>query len=540
MRLLLALVLALLAATAWAAEAQPREQAVVKMWNRPVAVFRAPFLGVLPAERARRTEDVLHDLLARGGPGEVTVQPAPQGSLLMVDGTMALILTPQDADALRGESLDDATRATAAALTRVISETREARDRTRLARAVAFAGAATLAYLLLGAGVVWLRRRLYEHTLAWGTGADGHAGAVRRTIWESKRFQGLVQWLLRVASWVLLAAFTYQWLVFVLLQFPRTRAAGEQLGGWVLDLGSRIGDGVLASLPDLVLAVFIFALARAAIGILGPVFDRAEQGQGQFGWLDRDLARPTRRLVSLGIWLFAIVMAYPYLPGSQSEAFKGMSVLVGAMITLGASSLVSHAASGLILMYSRTLRAGEYVRINETEGTVMDMGTFTTRVRTGLGEELTLPNALVMGSVICNYSRAVQGKGYIIDTGVTIGYDTPWRQVEAILLEAARRTPGLLADPPPRVLQRALGDFYVDYRLLAQAVPETPRARAETLHLLHANILDVFNEQGVQIMSPHYERDPLQPKVVPPGHPYAGRTPGRAVREAAPAAQLDR
>src|SRR5205085_7725463 len=138
----------------------------------------------------------------------------------------------------------------------------------------------------------------------------------------------------------------------------------------------------------------------AATLVLRPVFERAEQAGDQFGWLDRDLARPTRRLVDLGIWLFAVVMAYPYLPGSQSEAFKGMSVLVGLMITLGGSSLVNQAASGLILMYSRTLRVGEYVRIGGNEGTVVDMHTFTTRIRNGLGEELTLPNALVMGSVI--------------------------------------------------------------------------------------------------------------------------------------------
>jgi len=191
------------------------------------------------------------------------------------------------------------------------------------------------------------------------------------------------------------------------------------------------------------------------------------------------------------------------------------------MITLGGSNLVGQAASGLILMYSRTLRVGEYVRIGDTEGTVMELGTFTTRIRTGVGEEITLPNAMVMGNATCNYSRTVKGAGYIIDTNVTIGYDTPWREVEAILLEATRRTPGVLSDPPVTVLQRGLNDFYVDYRLFAQAVPETPRARAMTLHLLHANILDVFNEHGVQIMSPHYMGDPPQEKVVAPNHPYA-------------------
>ena len=140
---------------------------------------------------------------------------------------------------------------------------------------------------------------------------------------------------------------------------------------------------------------------------------------------------------------------------------------------------------------------------------------FTTTIRTGLGEVLTLPNSMITGSVTKNYSRIVQGPGYVVDTVVTIGYDTPWRQVEAMLLEAARRTDGVLQTPMPQVFQTALSDFYPEYRLVAQAIPSEPRPRAQLLSLLHANIQDVFNEYGVQIMSPHYLGDPEQPKWVP-------------------------
>jgi small-conductance mechanosensitive channel len=166
-------------------------------------------------------------------------------------------------------------------------------------------------------------------------------------------------------------------------------------------------------------------------------------------------------------------------------------------------------------MYSRTLRTGEYVRIDSHEGTVTELGAFTAKIRTGLGEELTLPNSMVLGTVTKNYSRAVIGRGYIVDTTVTIGYDTPWRQVEAMLVEAARRTPGVLEKPMPRVFQTALSDFYPEYRLVCQAVPSEPRPRAEVLNTLHANIQDVFNEHGVQIMSPHYLGDPQDAKIVP-------------------------
>jgi small-conductance mechanosensitive channel len=147
---------------------------------------------------------------------------------------------------------------------------------------------------------------------------------------------------------------------------------------------------------------------------------------------------------------------------------------------------------------------------------VAELGMFATRIRTGLGEELSLPNSLILGSVTRNYSRAVHGPGFILDTSVTIGYDTPWREVHNMLLEAARRTPGVLERPAPRVFQTALTDFYPEYRLVCQAIPSEPRPRAEVLDALHANIQDVFAEFGVQIMSPHYRADPVQAKVPPP------------------------
>ena len=269
------------------------------------------------------------------------------------------------------------------------------------------------------------------------------------------------------------------------------------------------------------LAATIFLMARLSANFSGRLLTRLSYAKTERAWLNSETLPTTRRLVACAIWLFALAMAYPYLPGAQTDAFKGLSVLLGLMVSLGASSIVGQGAAGLILTYTRTIRPGEYVRIGEHEGTVVQMGMFTTRIRTGLGEELTLPNSMITASVTKNYSRAVQGPGYIIDTTVTIGYDTPWRQVEAMLTEAARRTAGILMDPSPVVFQTGLSDYYPEYRLVAQAVPERPRPRAEVLSQLHANIQDVFNEYGVQIMSPHYMADPVDAKVVPPDNWFA-------------------
>ncbi len=326
---------------------------------------------------------------------------------------------------------------------------------------------------------------------------------------------GFARLIVRIIFYTIALLITYEWLGFVLGRFPFTRAWGEQLNAFLTRTTFDLLTAIAQSIPELLIVAVIFVLARAVTGLMRNFFDGVYSGRIRVGWLDADSARPTRRLANIVVWVFALAMAYPYIPGSGTEAFKGLSVLLGLMVSIGASGIVGQAASGLILMYTRTFRPGEYVRIGEHEGTIVEMGMFTTRIRTGLGEELTVPNSYALGMVAKNYSRTVKGVGFILDTTVTIGYDAPWRQVEAMLIEAAHRTPGVLSTPSPHVFQTALSDFYVEYRLVCQAVPSDPRPRADVLSSLHANVQDVFNENGVQIMSPHYLGDPAQAKVVP-------------------------
>jgi small-conductance mechanosensitive channel len=307
------------------------------------------------------------------------------------------------------------------------------------------------------------------------------------------------------------------WFTFVLRQFAYTRPWGERATDWLLEVLGRFAQSAVGAVPGLLTALLIFALARLATRANTVFMDRVARGELELSWLDIDTAGPTRRLSNALVWLFALAMAYPYLPGAGSDAFKGVTVLAGLMLSLGASGVVGQAVSGLSLMYSRALRPGEYVRIGETEGTVQSLGMFATRIHTGMGEEVSLPNAVIFGQPVRNFSRLVQGGRFVLNTVVTIGYATPWRQVHALLLEGARRTVGVSRDPPPYVVQTALSDFYVEYRLCAQGDDSAPQRRAEALSALHANILDAFNEAGVQIMSPHYIADPPQPQVVPAG-----------------------
>lgn len=489
--------------------------APVMVLNRQITAFRASFMGTQPADRARRAQLVINEMLARVGPGAVTVRKELQGRVLMVDGEMVFFLTADDVNLDERETLEQAANHAKHQLEQVINETRESRDGSRLLHGALATLVATAVFV--GLVLLVLRGRNLAGAKLAGLmrTKDVRLEIAGTQLLQRDKLLAFLRLALRLASWVLLALLSYQWLSYVLSQFPYTRPWGEQLSGYLLHVAERIAVGILHALPDLFVALVIFAIARTSINIMSPVFDRIERGEVSMGWLDRDTVRASRRIISIAIWLFALVMAYPYLPGSGSEAFKGMSVLLGLMISLGASSIVGQGASGMILMFSRTIRVGEFVRIADHEGTVMELGMFTTRIRTGLGEELSMPNSLVLGTVTKNYSRAVKGLGFIVDTTVTIGYDTPWRQVEAMLEEAARRTPGVLASPAPQVFQTALSDFYPEYRLVCQAVPSEPRPRAVVLSNLHANIQDVFNEYGVQIMSPHYLADPEQAKFVP-------------------------
>ena len=506
-------------AAAPAVAAAPREAppsgSTLRVFNRPVFTFRASAYGVPPSERAKRVNARIMALLERAPEGQVTVESEGTGNAVKIDGSIAFIVTEGDVDAAYGESVATATAAAVERLTLAMEETREARDARRMVANATWAGGATVAYLLALVALRYISRAVTRRMLKLAEMAAGKVRIGGAELVSRGRALLFARQLLRLGFWAFVLLVTYEWVSFVLRRFPFTRAWGEQLNAFLTSTALGMLEAIAESVPELVVVAVIFVVARMAARVLTRFFDGVQSRRIEVDWLDADSARPTRRLVTIGVWIFALAMAYPYIPGSGTEAFRGVSVLLGLMVSIGASGIVGQAASGLILMYTRTFRPGEYVRIGEHEGTIVEMGVFTTRVRTGLGEELTVPNSYALATVSKNYSRTVKGVGFILDTTVTIGYDAPWRQVEAMLVEAARRTPGVLSSPAPHVFQTALSDFYIEYRLVCQAVPSEPRPRAEILSVLHANVQDVFNENGVQIMSPHYLGDPAEAKVVP-------------------------
>ena len=482
--------------------------------NRPVLTLRAGVLGVSAAERARSVAERADALVARGGPLRVTTRPIPEGIVVLVDDQPLFRVFPGDLDPESGDNIVSAASKAAGRLQLALNEMREARDARALLPAL---GRSVLATLVLF-GLTWSLWRTY-HWLARRIGAAFQrksqelAPGWGQHVFGRSSAMALVKVPIRIVCWAAALLFCYEWVAFVLDQFPYTRPWAEALNGNLVEVFGALGASVLEAIPKLLFVLLIFLVTRLVVRIVKAFFEGVAAKRIDVGWIDESTARPTERLVTAGIWLFALVAAYPYIPGSDSEAFKGIGVFVGLMLSIGSSGIVNQAVSGLMLMYTRSIRVGEFVQIGETEGTVRTIGFLTTRVETLRREEISIPNAVIAASVTRNYSRLAGEGGIRAATKVTIGYDTPWRQVQAMLMLAAERTEAAAKDPPPRVLQTALQDFYVEYTLLVSVLD--PSRRVAVLNELHGHIQDVFNEHGVQIMSPNYEADPEQPKLVP-------------------------
>lgn len=508
-----ACVLLLLPLALPAQEPAVRQSAPVVIANRTIIHLRGPIAGYTAEERAKNTIARIEAALDADPKAEVSHGESEEGTRVRVGGRHAFIVTRIDIDESAGETTQIVAREAIKRLEQAIAERREQSSPRYMATAAGFALAATLLYGVL----LWLLVRVNR----WAGLRVANAAEERARRLNMGGVSRLASRAVTVAAWLLALALTTSWLAYVLERFPYTRAWGERLTFNLLDLAVQVLVAIVGATPGLIVVAIIFVITKALIGLGRAFFDRVEYGQLQLKWLNEDTVGPTRRIFAFVAWLFALAMAYPYLPGSSTDAFKGISVLVGLMVSLGGASVIGQAFSGLTLMYAGVFRRGDYVRIGEHEGTVTDLGMFATRLRTGLGEEITISNSSVMAATTKNYSRAVPGTGFVVDTVVTIGYATPWRQVEAMLLEAARRTKDIAHEPEPRVRQTALSDYYVEYRLIAYTPLEQPAPRAEVLHHLHGNIQDVFNEHGVQIMSPHYVLDPKEPQVVPKDQWYA-------------------
>ena len=273
-----------------------------------------------------------------------------------------------------------------------------------------------------------------------------------------------------------------------------------------------LGKGILQQVPNLLFIAVLIFLTRYSLKLMKLFFTGIEHNTLTISGFDPDWAKPTYKIARLLVVVFAVIVAYPYIPGSESPAFKGISLFIGVVFSLGSSSAISNIMAGYMMIYRKAFKVGDRVKIDEYTGDVTEIRLQVTHLRTIKNEEIIVPNSAILAGHIVNYSTFAREHGLILHTTVGIGYEVPWRQVEAMLMLAAERTPGLLREPKPFVLQKSLGDFAVNYEL--NVYVDDPHGMAARYSELHKNVLDAFNEYGVQIMTPAYEGDPDQPKVV--------------------------
>jgi small-conductance mechanosensitive channel len=323
----------------------------------------------------------------------------------------------------------------------------------------------------------------------------------------------------KLARALLVVVVLYAYLEFVLSRFVWTRPLADHLLDMTLGPLRTMAVSFWEYLPNLFFLIVLCIVTHYVIKFLRFIFGEIGGGRFVLPGFYSDWASPTFKIVRILVVVFVLVVAFPYIPGSDSPAFKGISIFLGVLFSFGSTSAVANIVAGVILTYMRSFKVGDVVRIQETIGLVISHGLLVTRLRTPKNVEVTIPNATVLGTHVINYSVEAKEGRLILPTSVTIGYDAPWRQVHALLQMAADKTAGVLKYPEPFVLEPALNDFYVTYEL--NVYTDAPEHMPLIYSELHQNIQDAFNEYGVQIMSPNYMMDRAKPTVVPREHWYA-------------------
>jgi len=496
------------------------QPATLTVWNRQLAVFRAPFGTNTPQHRADAAAARIEAAFTRMLPENVRYAAAQLGNDrgIIVFNRDEMLFGFLEADLPQDDatSLDAAGAQAVGRLQAVLIERAHQRRWQTLVRSSIEALLATAAFV----GIWVLSRRALELLLARltriaaGWMREGTIGGID----PRPMVFALVGGLIRLVEFAIRMAAGYLWLTFVLSRFAYSRPWGETLGRFLIDTVSRMAAGMVDHVPNLVTLGIILFVTRAVSATLGAWFRAVERGDLRVSWMDPIAGRAARRLTMIAIWLFAVTVAYPYVPGANTEAFKGVSVFVGLVVSLGSVGVVGQMMGGLFVLFNRALRPGDVVKVGNVSGIVKDLGVVSITLTTRAREEVTIPNSVVVADSIRNFSR-VQESAVVLATSVTIGYDTPWRQVRAMLLLAAARTEGVLHDPAPVVYENSLTDFYVEYELVAQGSSAKPRP--VLMSELHEQILDVFNEHGVQIMSPHFEGQPDRPAIVEPADWFA-------------------
>lgn len=374
-----------------------------------------------------------------------------------------------------------------------------------------------LVYWLFYVIVLWVFRRLAQRVLK----EDSQIQPLRiqkQEILSAEEVAAILNRSLLAISWLFRLWIILTFGNTLLALFDWSRDISLTFAAFVGTIVGGIWDGFVNYLPDLFTALVIIGMAYLLIRLFRLVFDGMARQRIKVPGFYPEWSRTSYNLIRLMVIAMTVVVVFPYLPGSDSPAFQGVSIFFGVLLSLGSTTAVANVVAGIVITFTRAFRIGDYVRISDTEGKIIERTAFVTRIRTSKNVEVSMPNAAIMSDKVINFSTQAKSSGIALHTSVTIGYDVPWPKVQELLLSAATATAEIEQEPSPFVLQTSLDDNYVVYELNAftRRADKRPRIYSE----LHANILDAFHGAGVEITSPHYRavrdgNDPAMAPVIP-------------------------
>jgi small-conductance mechanosensitive channel len=301
---------------------------------------------------------------------------------------------------------------------------------------------------------------------------------------------------------IIIVLFLLMYLPFLFSFLPWTQGIVDIFYGYVATPVRFVVHGIINFIPDLFFIIIILYVARYFVRVLRDMAEDIETEKLVLKGFPKDWAQPTVKLFSIIVYAFAIVMVFPHLPGSNSPAFKGVSLFLGVLFSLGSTSAIANIVAGIVITYMRPFQIGDRVKIMDTVGDVVDKTLLVTKLKTLKNEDVTIPNALIINNHLVNYSANAKEDGLILHTSVTLGYDVDYDLVEKLLLRAAKQAMLIQRDPKPFVLQKSLEDNYVNYEL--NVYTKQAAKMALIYSDLNRKILEVFNEEGVEILSPKY------------------------------------
>lgn len=459
-----------------------------------------------PYTAGQRAADISNDLLALARSTEVNASslrmvPGETDTILLAGHTFVMSVTDEDARRA-GRSREELAGERRLVIQKAVAAYRKARAPWLILRAFLVAIACWAAAAVCILGIYRLKRRAVlllgdrYHQFLTSRHLDSvhaHFGGQLLAITD-----GVANLLAAIAALTAVCLTLY----YSLSQFPGmsgiSRGVLDRLQEPVL-LASKLFVGYL---PHLFVVLLIVTATYVLTRILRAIAQAMEHGDVSFPGFYPEWARPTSKLFTFVLVIFALVVMFPYLPGGDSPAFRGISIFIGVLVSLGSSSAMGNLIAGIILTYMHPYRVGDRVRISDTVGDVQEKSFLVTRLRTVKNVEIILPNSMILGAHILNYSVQAQARGLILHTSVTIGYDAPWRTVHQLLIRAAESTDGVLSAPEPFVLQTSLNDSHVTYEI--NAFTNRPGEMEGILGRIHERIQDEFNRAGVEILSPAY------------------------------------